>query len=118
MHHIKKQENKNFKDPVTVKSNGMHVSIAANKDIGKQVNKRDATEFYNMADGIKKGKQGTAWYDAVYACSVGFKGESSVEIKRPSAARNNDDPENKLDFQMHVLKMTFIPQSSVKRFDF
>ena len=33
------------------------------------------------------GEQGTMLYDAIYASSVGFKGESLVELERLSAAR-------------------------------
>jgi len=36
--------------------------------------------------------------DAIYASSVGFKGESLVELERLSAGRIND-PENKLNFK-------------------
>ena len=89
----------NYKVPVAVKSNGMYISIAVNKDIGKQVNIRDTTKFYHMVDDIKNGEQGTVLTDAIYASSVGFKRESLVEIERLSAARNNDDPENKLNFK-------------------
>ena len=89
----------NYKVPVAVKSNGMYISVAVNKDAGNQVNKRDTTKFYHMVDDIKNGEQGTMLTDAIYASSVGFKGESLVEIGRLSAARNNDDPENKLNFQ-------------------
>jgi len=91
---------KNYKVPVTVKNNGMYISVAVNKDTGKQVNKRDITKFYNMVDDIKNGEQGTMLTDAIYASSVGFKGESLVELERLSTARTSDDPENKLDFKM------------------
>ena len=84
--------------PVAVKNNGMYISIAVNKDIGKQVNKRDATKFYNMADDIKKGEHGTMLYDAVYASSVGFNGDALVELERLDEARS-DDSENKLNFK-------------------
>ena len=47
----------------------------------------------------KNGEQGTMLIDAIYASSVGFKGESLVEIEMLSTARNNDDPENKLNFK-------------------
>ena len=89
---------KNYKVPVAVKNNGMYISVAVNKDTGKQVNKRDTTKFYNMVDDIKNGEQGTMLTDAIYASSVGFKGEALVELDRLSAARIND-PENKLDFK-------------------
>ena len=89
----------NYKVPVTVKSNGMYISVAVNKDTGNQVNKRDTMKFYNMVDDIKNGEQGTMLTDAIYASSVGFKGESLVELERLSAVRINDEPENKLNFK-------------------
>ena len=89
---------KNYKIPVAVKSNGMYISVAVNKDTGNQVSKRDTTKFYHMVDDIKNGEQGTMLYDAIYASSVGFNGESLVELERLSAARIND-PENKLNFK-------------------
>ncbi|WP_420544720.1 hypothetical protein [Nitrosopumilus sp.] len=88
----------NYKVPVAVKSNGMYISIAVNKDTGKQVNKRDATKFYNMADDIKKGEHGTMLYDAIYASSVGFNGDALVELERLDEARDNDS-ENQLNFK-------------------
>ena len=89
---------KNHKVPVAVKNNGMYISVAINKATGKQVNKRDATKFYNMVDDIKNGEHGTMLTDAIYGSSVGFKGEALVELERLSKARTND-PENKLDFK-------------------
>ena len=88
----------NYKVPVAVKSNGMYVSVAVNKDTGKQVNKRDATKFYNMVYDIKNGEQGTMLYDAIYASSVGFNGDALVELERLGEARTNDS-ENKLNFK-------------------
>ena len=95
---ISGKSGKNYKVPVAVKSNGMYISIAVNKDTGKQVNKRDAAKFYNMADDIKKGEHGTMLYDAVYASSVGFNPESLAELERLRATRV-DNPENKLNFK-------------------
>ena len=89
---------KNYKVPVAVKSNGMYVSVAVNKDSGKQVNKRDTTKFYNMVDDIKNGEHGTMITDAVYASSVGFNLEALAELERLRATRD-DDPENKLNFK-------------------
>ena len=88
----------NYKVPVAVKSNGMYVSVAVNKDTGKQVNKRDTTKFYNMVDDIKNGEHGTMITDAVYASSVGFNLEALAELERLRATRD-DDPENKLNFK-------------------
>ena len=95
---ISGKSGKNYKIPVAVKSNGMYISIAVNKDTGKQVNKRDAAKFYNMADDIKKGEHGSMLYDAVYASSVGFNGDALVELERLNEARDNDS-ENKLNFK-------------------
>ena len=89
---------KNYKVPVAVKSNGMYVSVAVNKDTGKQVNKRDTTKFYNMVDDIKNGEHGTMITDAVYASSVGFNLEALAELERLRATRV-DDPGNKLNFK-------------------
>lgn len=89
---------KNYKVPVAVKSNGMYVSIAVNKDTGKQVNKRDTTKFYNMVDDIKNGEHGTMITDAVYASSVGFNLEALAELERLRTTRG-DEPENKLNFK-------------------
>ena len=89
---------KNYKVPVAVKSNGMYVSVAVNKDTGKQVNKRDTTKFYNMVEDIKNGEQGTTLTDAVYASSVGFKMEALAELERLKATRG-DESENKLNFK-------------------
>ena len=88
----------NYKVPVAVKSNGMYVSVAVNKDTGKQVNKRDTTKFYNMVCDIKNGEQGTMLYDAIYASSVGFNGDAFVELERLAETRTNDS-ENKLNFK-------------------
>ena len=88
----------NYKVPVAVKSNGMYVSVAVNKDTGKQVNKRDTTKFYNMVYDIKNGEQGTMLYDAIYASSVEFNGDALVELERLAEARTNDS-ENKLNFK-------------------
>ena len=90
---------KNYKVPVAVKNNGMYISVAVNKDTGNQVNKRDTTKFYHMVDDIKNGEQGTMLTDAIYASSVGFKGEALVELERLDATRTNN-PENKLNFKM------------------
>ena len=95
---IQGKSGKNYRVPVAVKSNGMYVSVAVNKDTGKQVNKRDATKFYNMVDDIKNGEHGTMMTDAVYASSVGFNGDALVELERLGKARG-DDSENKLNFK-------------------
>ena len=89
---------KNYKVPVAVKSNGMYVSVAVNKDTGKQVNKRDTTKFYNMVDDIKNGEHGALLTNAVYSSSVGFKMEALAELERLKATRG-DNPENKLNFK-------------------
>ena len=89
---------KNYKVPVAVKNNGMYISVAVNKDTGKQVNRRDTTKFYNMVDDIKNGEQGTMITDAVYASSVGFNTNALDELERLRATRVND-LENKINFK-------------------
>ncbi len=92
------ESGKNHKVPVAVKNNGMYIAVATNKATGKQVNKRDATKFYNMVEDIKKGDHGTMLTDAVYGSSVGFRGDAMVELETLSKSRSGD-PENKLDFK-------------------
>ena len=89
---------KNHKIPVAVKNNGMYIAIAHNKATGNQVNKRDVTKFYKIADDIKMGDHGTMLTDAIYGSSVGFKGDALVELENLSKSRTND-PENKLNFK-------------------
>ena len=89
---------KNHKVPVAVKNNGMYIAIAYNKATGNPVNKRETLKFYTMVDDIKKGDHGTMLTDAIYGSSVGFKGESLVELENLSKSRTKD-PENKLDFK-------------------
>ena len=89
---------KNHKIPVAVKSNGMYIAVAFNKPIGKPVNKREITKFYEIVDDLKKGEHGTQLTDAIYGTSVGFRGESLVELENLSKSRKKD-PENKIDFK-------------------
>jgi hypothetical protein len=89
---------KNHKVPVAVKNNGMYIAVAYNKATGNPVNKRDTIKFYNLVDDIKKGDHGTMLTDAIYGSSVGFKGDSLVELENLSKSRTKD-PENKLDFK-------------------
>ena len=90
---------KNYKVPISVKNNGMFVSIASNKDTGKAVTKNDIRKFYNMADDIKKGEHGTMLADAIFASSVGFKGDALVELERLSNTKEKVG-ENKLNFKI------------------
>lgn len=71
---LSKKSGNNSKVTVEVKSNGMYISVAVNKDTGKQVTKRDTTKFYNMIDDIKNREQGIMLTDAIYASSIRFKG--------------------------------------------
>ena len=89
---------KDYKIPVAIKNNGMYISVAVSKDLGKPVNKKDAIKFYKMVDDIKKGEHGPMLTDAIYASSVGFNVESLLEIKKLWTTRD-DDPENKLNFK-------------------
>lgn len=89
---------KNHKIPVAVKNNGMYISVAYNKATGNPVSKKETTRFYEMVDDIKQGEHGTMLTDAIYGSSVGFKGDSLVELEKLNKARTQD-PENKLDFK-------------------
>ena len=89
---------KDYKIPVAIKNNGMYISVAVSKDLGKPVNKKDAIKFYKMVDDIKKGEHETMLTNAIYASSVGFNVESLLEIKKLWTTRD-DDPENKLNFK-------------------
>ena len=90
---------KNYKIPVSIKNNGMLISIASHKDTGGPVTKKDITKFYNIADDIKKGEQGTMLTDAIFASSVGIKEETLVELERLSNTTKEGD-ENKLNFKI------------------
>lgn len=94
---------KNHKVQVAVKTNGMYVAVAHNKATGTPVNRRDTTRFYGVIDDIKKGDHGTQLADAIYASSVGFKGEALDELGGLSKERNTD-PENRLDFKAAVFE--------------
>ena len=89
---------KNHKIPVAVKNNGMYIAIGFNKPIGNSVSKKDIIKFYQIAVDVKNGEHGTQLTDAIYGSSVGFKGESLVELERLSKERE-DDPENTLNFK-------------------
>jgi hypothetical protein len=90
---------KNYKIPISIKNNGLFYSIAVNKDSGRPVTKNDITKFYNMVDDIKQGEQGTLLMDAIFASSVGFKGEALVELERLINTKEKGD-ENKLNFKI------------------
>jgi len=90
---------KNYKIPISIKNNGLFVSIAVNKDTGKPVTKNDISKFYKMVDDIKQGEQGTMLTDAIFASSVGFKGEALVELEKLSNSKEEGD-ENKLNFKI------------------
>ena len=67
---------KNHKIPVAVKSNGMYISVAFNKATGNPINKKNVTNFYEIADDVKNGIHGTQLTDAIYGSSVGFRGDA------------------------------------------
>ena len=90
---------KNYKIPIAIKNNGMYISVAVSKDLGRPVNKKNAIKFYKMVDDIKNGEHGTMLTDVVYASSVGFNGASLLEMDRLRATKN-DNPENKLNFKV------------------
>ena len=83
---------KNYKIPIAVKNNGMYIAIGFNKPTGNTVSKKDIIKFYQIAADVKNGEHGTQLTDAIYGSSVGFKGESLVELERLSKERE-DDPE-------------------------
>ena len=89
---------KNYKIPIVVKSNGMYIAMGFNKPTGNTVSKKDITKFYLIVADVKNGEHGTQLTDAIFGSSVGFKGESLVELERLSKERE-DDPENILNFR-------------------
>ena len=89
---------KNHKIPVAVKSNGMYISVAFNKATGNPINKKNVTNFYEIADDVKNGIHGTQLTDAIYGSSVGFRGEALVELEKLSSSREQN-PEEKLEFK-------------------
>ena len=90
---------KNYKIPISIKSNGMFISIASNKDTGKPVTKIEISNFYKMVDDIKQGEQGSMLIDAIFASSVGFKGEALVGLERINNTMDQGD-ENKINFKI------------------
>ena len=89
---------KNHRVPIAVKTSGMYVAVATNKPTGKPVNKRDAVRFYRVVDDIKSGDHGTQLVDAIYASSVGFRGEALLALAQLNKMRMAD-PESRLDFK-------------------
>lgn len=81
---------KNHKVPVAVKNNGMYIAVAFNKSTGTPVQKREAIKFYGIINDVKKGDHGTMLTDAIFGTSVGFKGESLVELEKLSKLRKTD----------------------------
>jgi len=90
---------KNHKIPIAVKSNGMYIAIGFNKPIGNSITKKDINKFYQITLDVKNGEHGTQLADAIYGSSVGFKGESIVELEKLSKETEND-PENILNFRV------------------
>ena len=89
---------KNYKILVAVKSNGMYIAIAFNKELGNAVNKKNIIKFYEIANDVKNGIHGTQLTDAIYGSSVGFRGDALVELERLSKSRKQN-PEDKLEFK-------------------
>ena len=90
---------KNHKIPIAVKSNGMYIAIGFNKPIGNSITKKDINRFYQITVDVKNGEHGTQLADAIYGSSVGFKGESIVELEKLSKETEND-PEYALNFRV------------------
>ena len=93
------KSNKNHKIPIAIKNNGMYVAIGFNKPIGNSVTKKDINKFYQITIDVKNGEHGTQLADAIYGSSVGFKGESVVELEKLSKETEND-PEYALNFRV------------------
>ena len=89
---------KNHKIPIAVKMNGMYIAIGFNKAKGGSVTKKDVNKFYLVATDVKNGEHGTQLIDAVLGSSVGFKGESIVELEKLSKT-GQKDPGTKLNFK-------------------
>ena len=102
---------KNYKIPIAVKNNGMYIAIGFNKPTGNTVSKKDIIKFYQIAADVKNGEHGTQLTDAIYGSSVGFKGESLVELERLSKERE-DDPEYALNFKACLLYTSPSPRDS------
>ena len=90
---------KKHKIPISVKNNGMYIAIGFNKPIGNSISKKDINKFYQITVDVKNGEHGTQLTDAIYGSSVGFKGESIVELEKLSKETEND-PENTLNFRV------------------
>jgi len=90
---------KMYKIPIAVKNNGMYIAIGFNKPIGNSITKKDINKFYQITLDVKNGEHGTQLADAIYGSSVGFKGESIVELERLSKETEND-PEYALNFRV------------------
>ena len=89
---------KNHKIPIAVKSNVMYIAIGFNKSTGNPITKKEINRFYQITVDVKNGEHGTQLIDAIYGSSVGFKGESIVQLEELSKEREND-PENILNFK-------------------
>jgi len=90
---------KMYKIPIAVKNNGMYIAIGFNKPIGNSITKKDINKFYQITVDVKNGEHGTQLADAIYGSSVGFKGESIVELEKLSKETEND-PEYALNFRV------------------
>jgi len=90
---------KMYKIPIAVKNNGMYIAIGFNKPIGNSITKKDINRFYQITVDVKNGEHGTQLADAIYGSSVGFKGESIVELEKLSKETEND-PEYALNFRV------------------
>ena len=97
------KEKKDHKIPVAVKNNGMYIAVATNKATGRPVNKNQIKQFYDIVNDIKQGDHGTMLIDAIYASSVGFKGDALVELENLSKDGDGDS-ENKLEFKIANFK--------------
>jgi len=96
---IQGKSGKNYKIPIAIKSGGMYISVAFNKNSGKAVSKREIMKFYNIVDDLKLGPHGTQLMDAIFCSSVGFMGNALVELENLKNSRD-DNPETKITFKI------------------
>tara|TARA_B100000029_G_scaffold288711_1_gene282473 strand:+ start:282 stop:914 length:633 start_codon:yes stop_codon:yes gene_type:complete len=89
---------KEHKIPISIKSNGMFISIAFNKATGHPINKKDILKFYEIAEDVKDGEHGTQLIDAIYGSSVGFSNDSLIQLRELILGQKKEQ-ENKLEYK-------------------
>tara|TARA_B100000029_G_scaffold43074_1_gene39929 strand:+ start:2196 stop:2828 length:633 start_codon:yes stop_codon:yes gene_type:complete len=89
---------KEHKIPISIKSNGMFISIAFNKATGHPINKKDILKFFEISEDVKDGEHGTQLIDAIYGSSVGFSDESMIQLRELISGQKKEQ-ENKLEYK-------------------